>query len=168
MVNRKAVEFTNDIQNITFGLKLTKVMKSVMRLMRVLLVVWIQTTVNIQSRLVRKNGISSRGTKKSQFRSEEKPKTHLRRRKANKRLGREKKASLGPPRRRKASFTCLRRKKASLRRPRAKNYNKRHFAREKNRNLLAKIVLILLISRTRNLESIYWQFPVHHRLRTYV
>ena len=66
---------------------------------------------------------------------EEKPKTRLRRRKA--------------------SFTCLRRKKASLRRPRTKNYNKRHFAREKNRNLLAKILLILLISRTRNLESIY-------------
>ena len=66
-----------------------------------------------------------------------------------------KKASLRPPRRRKASFTCLRRKKASLRRPRTKNYNKRHFAREKNRNLLAKILPILLISRTRNLESIY-------------
>ena len=47
MVNRIAVESTNDIQNITFGLKLTKVMKSVMPLMRVLLVVWIQTTVNI-------------------------------------------------------------------------------------------------------------------------
>ena len=28
MVNRQAVESTNDIQNITFGLKLTKVMKS--------------------------------------------------------------------------------------------------------------------------------------------
>ena len=40
VVNRKAVESTNDIQNINFGLKLTKVMKSVMPLMRVLLVVW--------------------------------------------------------------------------------------------------------------------------------
>ena len=30
MVNQKPVEYTNDIQNITFGLKLTKVMKSVM------------------------------------------------------------------------------------------------------------------------------------------
>ena len=40
VVNRKAVESINDIQNITFGLKLTKVMKSVMPLMRVLLVVW--------------------------------------------------------------------------------------------------------------------------------
>ena len=40
MVNREAVESTNDIQNITFGLKLTKVMKSVMPLMRMLLVVW--------------------------------------------------------------------------------------------------------------------------------
>ena len=40
VVNRKAVESTNDIQNITFGLKLTKVMKNVMPLMRVLLVVW--------------------------------------------------------------------------------------------------------------------------------
>ena len=47
VVNRIAVESTNDIQNITFGLKLTKVMKSVIPLMRVLLVVWIQTTVNI-------------------------------------------------------------------------------------------------------------------------
>ena len=47
VVNRKAVESINDIQNITFGLKLTKVMKSVMPLLRVLLVVWIQTTVNI-------------------------------------------------------------------------------------------------------------------------
>ena len=47
VVNRKAVESINDIQNITFGLKLTKVMKSVMPLMRVLLIVWIQTTVNI-------------------------------------------------------------------------------------------------------------------------
>ena len=37
VVNRKAVESTNDIQNITFGLKLTKEMKSVMPLMRVLL-----------------------------------------------------------------------------------------------------------------------------------
>ena len=41
VVNRKAVEFTNDIQNITFGLKLTKVMKSIMPLMKVLLVVLI-------------------------------------------------------------------------------------------------------------------------------
>ena len=40
VVNRKAVESINDIQNITFGLKLTKVMKNVMTLMRVLLVVW--------------------------------------------------------------------------------------------------------------------------------
>ena len=39
VVNRKAVESTNDIQNITFGLKLTKVMESVMPLMRVILVV---------------------------------------------------------------------------------------------------------------------------------
>ena len=90
---------------------------------------------------------------------EEKPKTRLKRRKANKSALSRKKASLGPPRRRKASFTCLRRKKGSLRRPRAKNYNKRHLAREKNRNLLAKILLILLISRTRNLESIYLQCP---------
>ena len=41
VVNRKALESTNDIQNITFGLKLTKVMKSIMPLMKVLLVVWI-------------------------------------------------------------------------------------------------------------------------------
>ena len=47
VVNRKAAESTNDIQNITFGLKLTKVLKSVMPLMRVFLVVWIQTAVNI-------------------------------------------------------------------------------------------------------------------------
>ena len=40
VVNRKAVESTNDIQNITFSLKLTKVVKSVMPIMRVLLVVW--------------------------------------------------------------------------------------------------------------------------------
>ena len=40
VVNQKAVESTNDIQNITFGLKLTKVMKSVLPLMRVFLVVW--------------------------------------------------------------------------------------------------------------------------------
>ena len=40
VINRKAVESTNEIQNITFGLKLTKVMKSVMPMMRVLLVVW--------------------------------------------------------------------------------------------------------------------------------
>ena len=33
MVNRKAVESTNDIQNITFGLKLTRVVKSVMQIM---------------------------------------------------------------------------------------------------------------------------------------
>ena len=39
VVNRKAAESTNDIQNITFSLKLTKVIKSVMPLMRVLLVV---------------------------------------------------------------------------------------------------------------------------------
>ena len=96
--------------------------------------------------------MSSRGTKKSQFRS-------YRRRKAkntaNKRLCRSrKKASSRPLRRRKASFTCLRRKKASLRRSRAKNYND-VLREKKNRNILAKIVLILLISRTRNLESIY-------------
>ena len=30
VVNRKAVESTNDIQNTTFGLKLTRVVKSVM------------------------------------------------------------------------------------------------------------------------------------------
>ena len=30
VVNRKAVESTNDIQNINFGLKLTRVIKSVM------------------------------------------------------------------------------------------------------------------------------------------
>ena len=47
VVNRKAVESTNDIQNITFGLKLIKVMKSIMPLMKVPLVVWIWTTVNI-------------------------------------------------------------------------------------------------------------------------
>ena len=40
VVNRKAVESTNDIQNITFGLKFTKVIKNVMTLIRVLLVVW--------------------------------------------------------------------------------------------------------------------------------
>ena len=51
VVNREAVEstssnlpersiYTNDIQNITFGLELTKVMKTVMPLMRVLLVVY--------------------------------------------------------------------------------------------------------------------------------
>ena len=33
VVNRKAVESTNDIQNMTFGLNLTKVMKSIMPLM---------------------------------------------------------------------------------------------------------------------------------------
>ena len=38
-VNRKAAESTNDIQNITFGLKLIKVKKSVMTLMGVLVVV---------------------------------------------------------------------------------------------------------------------------------
>ena len=47
VVNRKAVESTNDIQNITFGLKLTEVMKSVIPLMRVLLVMEVQATVNI-------------------------------------------------------------------------------------------------------------------------
>ena len=33
VMNRKAVESTNDIQNITFGLKLTRVIKSVMPIM---------------------------------------------------------------------------------------------------------------------------------------
>ena len=33
VVNRKAVESTNDIQNITFGLKLTRLVKSVMPIM---------------------------------------------------------------------------------------------------------------------------------------
>ena len=33
MVNQKAAESTNDIQNITFGLKLTRVVKSVMPIM---------------------------------------------------------------------------------------------------------------------------------------
>ena len=33
VVNRKAVESTNDIQNITYGLKLTRVVKSVMPIM---------------------------------------------------------------------------------------------------------------------------------------
>ena len=40
VVNRIAVESTNDIENITFGLKLTRVVKSVMPIMRVLLIVW--------------------------------------------------------------------------------------------------------------------------------
>ena len=33
VVNRKAVESTNDIQHVTFGLKLTRVVKSVMPIM---------------------------------------------------------------------------------------------------------------------------------------
>ena len=101
--------------------------------------------------------VSSRGTKKSQFRSyrRRKAKNAPKTKKSQQMSLSRKEAILGPPRRRKTSFTCLRRKKASLRRPRAKNYNKRHFAPEKNRNLLGKILLILLISRTRNLESIY-------------
>ena len=45
VVNRKAVESTNEIQNITIGLKLTKIMKSIMPLIRMLLAVWIQPTV---------------------------------------------------------------------------------------------------------------------------
>ena len=58
VMNRKAVESTNDIQNITFSLKLTKVMKSVMPLMRVLLVVWKSRLLwSFKSRLGRKNGI---------------------------------------------------------------------------------------------------------------
>ena len=95
---------------------------------------------------------------------EEKPKMRLRRRKANKRLCREKKPVWALPDEEKPVSLVSDEKKISLGRPRAKNCNKRHFAREKNRNLLTKILLILLISRTRNLESIYWQFPVHHRL----
>ena len=40
VVNQKAAESTNDIQNITFGLKVTRVIKSVMAVMRVFMVVW--------------------------------------------------------------------------------------------------------------------------------
>ena len=86
---------------------------------------------------------------------EEKPKTRLRRRKANKRLCREKKTVCALPDEEKPVSLVSDEKKpvcAVLGRKITTNDISRE---KKNRNLLAKILLILLISHTRNLESIY-------------
>ena len=99
---------------------------------------------------------------------EEKPKTRLSRRNGNKRLCREKKPVWALPDEEKPVSLVSDEKKpvcAVLGRKLTTNDISRE---KKNRNLLAKILWILLISRTRNLESIYWQFPVHHRLWTSV
>ena len=86
---------------------------------------------------------------------EEWPKTRLRRRKVNKRLCREEKPVWALPDEEKPVSLVSDEKKpvcAVLGRKITINDISRE---KKNRNLLAKIRLILLISRTRNLESIY-------------
>ena len=99
---------------------------------------------------------------------EEKPKTCLRRRKANKRLCREKKPVCALPDEEKTVSLVSDEKKPVCAVLGWKITTNNISREKKNRNLLAKILLILLISRTRNLESIYWKFPVHHRLWTSV
>ena len=99
---------------------------------------------------------------------EEKPKTRLRRRKANKRLCREKKPVCALLDEEKPVSLVSDEKKPVCAVLRWKITTNDISREKKNRNLLAKILLILLISRTRNLESIYSQFPVHHRLWTSV
>ena len=86
---------------------------------------------------------------------EEKRKTRLRRRTANKRLCRGKKPVCALPDEEKSVSLVSNEKKPVCAVLGRKISTNDISARKKNRNLLAKILLILLISRTRNLESIY-------------
>ena len=86
---------------------------------------------------------------------EEKRKTRRRRRKANKLFFREKKPVCTLPDEEKP-VSLVSDEKSQFAPSSGKTLQQTTFrARKRNRNLLAKILLILLISRTRNLKSIY-------------